>query len=94
LVLWNDRSDLWSKTPSTKYEAAPNFGLLTGMPHNRFDRIWKYLWSSYQRAERPPDCTSEKYRWMLIDDFVRIFNDHRATNVLVTDRICVDESFS
>jgi Transposase IS4 len=65
---WNDWADLWSKTPPMKYEVAPNFGLLTGMPRNRFDRIWKYIHFSFQPSECPPDASSEKYRWMLIDD--------------------------
>jgi hypothetical protein len=31
---------------------------------------------------------------MLIEDFVKAINEHRAVYLLVSDRICVDESFS
>jgi hypothetical protein len=38
--------------------------------------------------------TSEKYRWMLVDDFVYEFNLHGGYFFFPTDRLCVDESFS
>jgi Transposase IS4 len=31
---WNDRSDLWSKTKPSKYEASPDFGTLIGISRN------------------------------------------------------------
>jgi Transposase IS4 len=31
---------------------------------------------------------------MLIDDFINAFNDNRASHVIVSDRLCDDESFS
>jgi hypothetical protein len=30
---------------------------------------------------------------MLIDDFIKAFNDNRASHMIVSDRLCVDESF-
>jgi hypothetical protein len=38
--------------------------------------------------------SSKKYRWMLIDDFVKSFNDHWAASFIPSDLICVDESKS
>jgi hypothetical protein len=36
----------------------------------------------------------ETYRWRLIDDFVKSFNDHRIKQFVASDLICVDESMS
>jgi hypothetical protein len=36
----------------------------------------------------------ETYRWMLLQDFVDNFNEHRATTFNASDLICVDESMS
>ena len=38
--------------------------------------------------------TAEMYRWLLIDDFVKEFNNYRADNFLPGSTICVDESIS
>ena len=91
---WNDRSNLWSTTNASKYEMAPNFGEKTGMSRNRFDLLWKLMRYSHQPPERPEGMNSETYRWMLVQDFVDAINTHRALWYYVTDRICVDESFS
>ena len=91
---WNDRADLWSNQKPSKYEMAPNFGDMTGMKRNRFDAIWKCMRYSHQPDEMPDGMNSETYRWMLIQDFVNAINNHRAAYVMVSDRICVDESFS
>ena len=32
------------------------------------------------------------YRWMLVDDFIQSFNDHRARNFKPSWRVCIDES--
>jgi hypothetical protein len=34
------------------------------------------------------------YRWMLVDSFVDRFNQHRVSNYIPSDQICVDESIS
>ena len=33
---------------------------------------------SEQPPNRPSDMTSEQYRWRLVDDFVKNFNEHQA----------------
>jgi len=87
------RSDLWSTTASSKYVPAPNFGS-TGMPRQRFDLLFSTIRFSAQPKTRPESVTSEQYRWMLIDDFVEYFNEHRKFYVIPGDVICVDESMS
>jgi Transposase IS4 len=47
-----------------------------------------------QPAERPAAMSSERYRWHLIDDFVRRFNEHRLQSFSPLDIVCVDESMS
>jgi hypothetical protein len=38
--------------------------------------------------------SKEAYRWMMVDDFVTNFNDHRAEYFIPSHPICVDESMS
>lgn len=89
---FGERRSLWSKEPPSKYQPAPNFGK-TGMSRSRFDFLFRCVRFSYQPEERGT-MTSEQYRWSLVDDFVNRFNEHRASNVLPSERICVDESIS
>lgn len=91
---WNDRSDLWSKAKPSKYEDAPDFDTLTGMSRDRFNDLWKNMRLSSQLDTRPDDMSSEKYRWMLVDDSIEAFNQHRSAFFYVSDQLCVDESFS
>ena len=49
---------------------------------------------SAQPEEVPEGMSLERFRWMLVDGFIWNFNNHRATNLIPSDRICVDESFS
>jgi Transposase IS4 len=87
------RASLWSTIATSKYRPAPQFGL-TGMSRNRFDDLFSAIRWSYQPIVRLGDLSSEQYRWMLIDDFVTNFNDHRANYFNPSDTICVDESMS
>jgi Transposase IS4 len=87
------RASLWSKTAATKYELPPNFGRL-GMNRKRFDEIWKNIRFAYQPTEKHPDMSSERQRWLLVDGFVKNFNDHRKETFIPSDLICVDESIS
>ena len=85
---------LWSSTAPMKYWPAPHFGL-TGMSRNRFDDLFRCIRWSRQPSERPEDLSSEQYRWMLVDNFVANFNEHRATCYFSPgETICVDESMS
>ena len=36
----------------------------------------------------------EKYRWLLVNNFVQAFNDHREFTFVLSDFICADESIS
>ena len=88
---FGNRSSLWRTTADFKYIPAPCFGR-TGMSRERFDRLWKCLRFSFQPDMRPETMSSETYRWMLIDDFIENFNNHRACNFVPSSTICVDES--
>ena len=87
---FSKRSTLWSVTPPEKYEPAPNFGRRTGMSRNRFEEITRCIRYSYQHDERPDEVTSEQYRWMLVDDFITNYNNHRAECFKPSELICVD----
>ena len=96
LVTWfefGSRASLWSNVTTNKYIPAPSFGL-TGMPWKRFDDLWMCIRFSEQPPNHPSDMTSEQYRWRLVDDFVKNFNEHRVQNFFPLDEICVDESMS
>ena len=84
---------MWGTIAPSKYVPAAALGR-TGMSRNRFDELWKHIRFSEQPDERPEGMSSETYRWKLIDDFVKNFNDHRETMFIPSSRICVDESIS
>ena len=90
---FGSRASLWSNVTTNKYIPAPSFGQ-TGMPRKRFDDLWMCIRFSEQPPNRPSEMTSEQYRWRLVDDFVKNFNEHRAQNFFPSDEICVDESMS
>ena len=87
------RRDLWRTTSACKYLGAYNFGS-TGMSRHRWEEIWSALRWSEQAAVRPDGMSHERWRWHLISDFVKNFNDFRATNFLPSDLLCIDESMS
>jgi hypothetical protein len=64
------------------------------MSRNRFDVLWSNLRFSYQPWEQPEYQLSENYRWDLVGDFIRFFNEHRFAQFSPSDTICVDESIS
>ena len=76
---FGSRTSLWSNVTTNKYIPAPSFGL-TGMPRKWFDDLWMCIRFSEQPPNCPSDMTSEQYRWRLVDDFVKNFNEHRAQN--------------
>ncbi|KAI2491610.1 Transposase IS4 [Fragilaria crotonensis] len=90
---FTSRSSLWSTVAPSKYRPAPQFGL-TGMSKHRFEELFRAIRFSNQPPVQGDGVSSEAYRWMLIDDFVANFNDHRANYFNPSDRICVDESMS
>jgi hypothetical protein len=87
------RASLWSTVAHSKYRPAPQFGM-TGMSWNRFDDLFSAIRWSYQPITRLDEVSSEQYRWMLIDDFVKNFNKHCESYFNPSDTICVDESMS
>ena len=91
---WDSRADLWSTINPSKYVPAANFGKVTNMSRDRFNFLWQYMRFSHQPAEMPEGMSSQKYRWMLVDDFVDEFNKHRSVFFIPGFGICVDESFS
>jgi hypothetical protein len=90
---FGSRASLWSENAYSRFHPAPHFGR-TGIGRRHFDALWSNLRFSAQPAVRPEDVPSEEYRWMLVNDFVRFFNDHRHEQFVPCDRICVDESMS
>ena len=69
----------WSNMTTSKYIPAPLFGL-AGMPQKWFDNLWMCIRFSDQPRNRPSDMTSEQYRWRLVDDFIKNFNEHGVQN--------------
>ncbi|KAI2508605.1 Transposase IS4 [Fragilaria crotonensis] len=87
------RSSLWNTTAWSKYRPAPQFGL-TGMSKHRFKDLFSSMrWSNQPDAPGEGE-SSEEYRWKLVDDFVKNFNEHRANYFNPSELICVDESMS
>ena len=64
------------------------------MSKHRFEELFTNTWWSHQAEERGIDHSSEEYSWMLIDDFVTNFNDHRKNFFNPSKLICVDENMS
>jgi Transposase IS4 len=91
---FNNRHDLWSTLPRTRFVGAPRFGDKTGFSRNRFDDIWRHLRWSNQPREKPEGLSWEKYRWRLVDDHVARFNDHQQCRFFPSERICVDKSIA
>lgn len=88
---FTDRRGLWSTSVKHKYQMAASFGI-TGLSRDRFDYLWKSIRFSNQPNTRPPMMSSERYRWMLVDDFVSLFNNHRRTLFDPSSILTVDES--
>jgi hypothetical protein len=90
---FDDRRSLWATTATSKYIPAPLFGK-ANPSRNRFDDLWRCIRFSDQPSVRPADMTAEQYRWKLFHSFVTKLNEHRASTVSPSERICVDESIS
>ena len=90
---FDNRRSLWATTATSKYIPAPLFGK-TNLSRNRFDDLWRCIRFSDQPSVRPADMTAEQFRWKLVDSSVTEFNEHRASTVSPSERICVDESIS
>ena len=69
-------------------------GSMTEMARLRFENIWSEMRWIYQPTERSDEMSHAEYRWLLIDDMVKIFNTHREYSFIRSELICVDESIS
>jgi Transposase IS4 len=87
------RATLRSTNQEQKLIPPPAFGK-TGMSKGRFDHLHSCVRYSHQPAERTATISSEWYRWRLIDELVRRFNEHRLQTFSPSDVACVDESMS
>jgi hypothetical protein len=87
------RSSLWSTSQFSKYYGAPCFGK-TRMSRQRFDDLWASIAFSEQPATRPESMSSKQYHWLLVNGFVKKFNDYRKDYFIPSHTICVDESIS
>ena len=62
------------------------------MSRNRWEDIW-YSWKvSEQPEQMPPGMPASEYRWMLIDDMVNNFNEHKEEKYNPSDKVTGDES--
>ena len=91
---FGSRASLWSNLSRCRFIPAPNLGHTTGMSRQRFDTLWRYMVWSYQPVQRPLEVSHEEWRWMLVQDFVDNFNQHRETFYEASHLICADESMS
>jgi hypothetical protein len=82
----------WPSTRTSKYIPPPAFGK-TGVSKRMFDDLHSSVRYSDQ-PERPAAMSLERYRWCLIDDLVRRFNEHRLQTFSPSDIVCVYESMS
>jgi Transposase IS4 len=90
---FGEMASLRSINQEHKYIPPPVF-VKTGMSKRRFDDLHSSIRYSDQPAERPATMSPERYRWRLIDDFVRRFNEHRLQTVTHSDVVFADETMS
>ena len=88
------RASLWSPTYVNTYIPVLKLGSMTEMARLRFENIWSEMRWIYQPTERSDEMSHAEYRWLLIDDMVKIFNTHREYSFIRSELICVDESIS
>ena len=62
------------------------------MSRNRFDDIWYAVRWSRQPPEQPDGMSSERYRWMLVEDFVANYNDYRQRTFVPGGHVEADET--
>ena len=69
-------------------------GEKTGMSRDRFELLLRFMVWSVQPAQRPEGMSHEAYRWLLVEDFVANFNEHRQQFFSPSWHMCADESIS
>jgi Transposase IS4 len=88
---FTSKDTLWQKESKYAYLPPANFGK-TGMTRSRWQGLFSCVRFSAQPPSCPPNMSSEKYRWMLVDDFVTNINNHCSRMFTPSSTICVDES--
>ena len=91
---FSSRRELWSAWNHSRFLPPVKLRRATGMSRQRYDDIWMCLRLSFQPENRPDNVPSEEYRWMLVDDFIRQFNDHRSSHFTPSDILVIDESIA
>ena len=81
---FSDRRTLWSPSSASKYLATQNFEDI--MSRQRFEDLRQNMVFS-------KDCDTYG-RWGCVCEFISAINDHRSSQVIPCDRICVDEGIS
>jgi len=64
----------------------------TGMSRNHFDDIWYAVRWSRQPPEQPDGMSSERYHWMLINNFVANINKYRLRTFVPGGHLEADET--
>jgi len=87
-----NRRKLWEGGgAASKY--LPSYDLrATGMSRNRFDDFWYAGRWSRQPPEQPDGMSSERYCWMLINDFVGNINKYRQRTFVPGGHLEADET--
>lgn len=83
-IEFGSRRSLWSSQLSSKYLPKLQFGNI--ISRTRFKELRHDVTFSF-----PADSSD---RWGMIRDFIVAINDHRASHVIPSQNICVDESMS
>jgi hypothetical protein len=91
---FTSRRQLWSYASHSKYLPPMAFGSFCGFSRDRYDAIFKHHRWSHQPETCPEGMSSEEYRWLLVEPFVDIVNDHREKFFKPSSVLCADESFS
>ena len=81
-IEFSTRRSLWSSQETSKYLPQPQFGNI--ISRRRFEELRQNVTFSF-----PADSND---RWGMIRDFIVAINDHRASHVIPSQKICVDES--
>jgi hypothetical protein len=87
-----DCRTLWEGGGSVSKYLPPVDLKATGMSCNCWEDIWYAIRWSGQPSEKPPEMSSERYRWLLVDDFITNFNAHHASTFYPGVELEADES--
>ena len=78
----------WSPTMATRFGSS------------FYQSLWSSIWKtslntwSFQPEERPPCVSSEDYWWILVDNFVALFNKHTEKFFNLSLDMCANKSMS